>query len=157
MYSFAGAANHKLPQPRQLSNRNPFSHSSGVRDQGVSRFCLSWNLFPWRAHGHLLAVSSHGRSSVCTRLRCLSGSIFPLDIRWLIRLHQGPPYRLHFNFITFKHPISTYTNFLRHGVRPSKYGNRSQPQTAYIFVLFTDHSIKAMSSTVVFSNKIILI
>ena len=36
-----------------------------VQDQGAGRFGFPQDLSPWLTDGHLLAVSSHGLSSVC--------------------------------------------------------------------------------------------
>lgn len=39
-----------------------------VQDQAVSKIGFSWGLSPWLVDGRLLAVSSHGRPSICVLL-----------------------------------------------------------------------------------------
>ena len=53
---------------------------SKVQDQGASRFNFCWGLSPWLVNDcHLLALSSHGLSSVHAYLFCMSR--FPSLIR----------------------------------------------------------------------------
>ena len=67
LYHSAQAIITKCHRLDGLNNRNRFSHSSGVTDQGAIKVGLSWELFFWFAYTCLLVGSSHGLSSfVCT-------------------------------------------------------------------------------------------
>ena len=67
-----------------LKQQKYTSHGSGsweVQNQGVGHFSFSWGLSSWLTDGHLLAVSSHGISSVpADEERHLSLFVFSWDL-----------------------------------------------------------------------------
>lgn len=60
LYELARTAIHKSYGIGGLNNRDLFSHSSASPKSGVGRSSFLQGLWPWLAHGRLLAVSSHG-------------------------------------------------------------------------------------------------